>query len=259
MEKFKNNDDVDFKNIIEELTPKFAPETKMTFKQPNIHNSKYRILIRRSLKVAAVAIIAIIGATILRPEPIHAIPQIIENASQQLKLAQSCVIKFSGKVEYKDDGSELYNFSPFGKDIEGIFTIMRENEHTYLRVEWIDEGNKVIQIFEDDNYRLVKDGKVIKSLKSGDCKNIYSLLSSMEYIENDYNNLKVEKIGDNVRLSTTKNGLKISGDFSGKDDRLLSAKVQLINRNGNPITILQTHSIAYNRPITKAEILKTTD
>ncbi len=250
------NDDYD--QIIDLLTPKRAPETTMSFNRAALRENHFKVVFRRSLSIAAILAVVVVGGMMLMPKHAYAVPQIIDAAIEKFNNVKTCVIEFTAKVEDKNKGSELFSITPSGRDVSGVFSLIRDGGHANIRIDWKDGGKNYAQIFENDEYRLMSDGIVMERFEvKGIADNLYNLLTASKFQKSLYKDAKMEVVDNLIKilLDSKKNPIKMYGEFSESDGWLLKAGVYFLSAAGQ-IPILETQRIQYNLPLDKAELFK---
>lgn len=239
---FEENDK-EYQDIIDILTPKNVPKTKLHFVKP------YRKKISWIVKISACFIgILLVGLLVILSThnsfDAKAAINVFEKSLQQMASAENCRIDFVAIVKPRNN-YELFSITPDGEEIRGVFT-HQSRPVDEIDVKWYYGDSLYEQIFRDNYCLNFKDRQLIDSIVTGSqVKEIKELLNFQTVKISDFmGDINVTNNRDTIIVdlhSEKKNEfVNFNAKFLKNDGKLFSI---MVSYNGKPI--LKTNNITY--------------
>ena len=240
--KFEKPDN-EYQDIIDFLTPKNVPQTKLHF------GKSYKKKISWLVKICACFIgILLIGLFIILSThnsfDAKAALNVFEKSLQQLASSDNCRIDFVAMGKPRNN-YELFSIDPDGEEIRGIFT-HQNRPVDEIDVKWYYKDSMYEQIFRDNYCLNFKDRQLIDSIVTdSNVQKIKELLNFQTVNISEFpGNINVTNYKDtiNVELYSDKKNefVNFNAQFLKHDGKLVSFTVSY---NGKPI--LKTNNITY--------------
>ena len=256
----QNNNFQELDRRVEQLlTPRFAPSAEeLRLPTPHPRKSPVWLNILRIAGVAAALVVGIFAIVEPTNEATAKSSEVISEALEQLKSADSFRVEFRAKVIEGSDSIEPYTIARDGEVINGVLTILKSEDKEYMRVEW---GDEVVQLFDEGNmrYKMWHNGElkydmerstfVFKLLKLASLGGAKAIMKMADV------SMNIEESGDNilVKVVNEDSSVELGGVFSRKNEELFECGVKTRLGNGEWVKVLSA-KIEYNYPVTVEQI-----
>lgn len=246
-ELFDGNDATATERIIDNLTPRFAPEARFDFRQAKIRRRIFSP--QRAMQLLAAAAVLAIGLFLglNGGGKAHAAQNmaIVEQAFADLNTSENIRISFTALVREhrRPNNPEIYKIAPGGERISAMVSISLKEGGGTVRIEWNDKKHST-QIFENGTYRLLENGEVKEEIQR-DIRPKFEELLDLEKVKAEFgNDIKLKENGDLLEMTITKKEQTMTGVFSKSEGKLLKARVECV-LDGTRTTLIDIDGIEY--------------
>lgn len=250
MKLSETNPDDRYREIIDMLELRHAPQTSMRFVAPRHHGRRYSFfsLLSRVGRVAAILVVGIaIGLFIVRPDYTIAAGKVLELGLEKIRGSKMCRIDFRARMLPPVPRRPLH-LSPKGEMVDVRMVYSSEDGGQSLRFDWTDSsGAHCLEAKSGEKVTL--DGVAVEKALPN---RVFSDLADILYSEADgfnrvmdSNNVKVKKSDDSITLDMIGKEGEFHATFSDRSGRLTSFKAYDYS-GGNNLLMVETTAISYN-------------
>ena len=244
--KTNNLDNFSDEQVMNLLTPRFAPSTNLKFKAPV---PRYRQLwgaVRIGSIAAMVALAIIIGYSSVQTSTAR---EVVEQAIMRLAEADSYLVHFTARVAKSTSSHELYEIvDPDDAPMQGTVEIRKEGSKVKMAIKWQDD-ERSMELYDGQTYRRYQNGQLVleRPDKGIDLTPLASLEKLKPYAAAMGLLLKFREEGDTIIVSDRSDKVEIVARFSKSEGRLLSAECTTPNN----VTVLSIDQIEFDVPPTE--------
>lgn len=243
-----DHNEKDYSRLIEALTPKHAPLTRMKFVPPVRRRSRLATLLHHAGRVAAVLVVGIgIGLLLSRPDTTIAAEKTMELGIEKLRSSKRCRIELDARM-LPPTAIRPFRLSPDGEMTPVVMNYYSDSLHAGITLDWAIQGQShFIRILPGGEVYF--DGVKLESSVPADFLRSMSVIfcyDSKKFLDMFDERLILDRDGNAVTVSGwMKQGtVSIGAQFSDNGGRLTLLRIS--DRSGKqPLTMVETSSIEY--------------
>lgn len=247
--KLSETNDSSYSQVIDILTPRHLPVTKMTFVAPKPKPTRWRRVVTYAGRCAAFLIaVLFIGHLLYNPDATLAADKVITQGLSTMRSSKMCRVEFMARMK-PPTPNRFFRMSPAGKMTNALLIYSSEPDSAVIALQWMLAGTPY-------GLRISPDGNV--SCDGTDAVNIgktsfFSNFANMLY----YDSSRYRAIlGDDMVVKRTDGNIVVEGSikndsvgfiavFAANSNRLTSLK--LFDTSVSPsLLMLETKSIVYS-------------
>lgn len=238
----------DYGRLIEALTPKHAPVTRMKFVMPRHRRNRLARLLHHVGRVAAVLVIGVgIGLLLSRPDTTVAAEKTMELGIEKLRSSKWCRIELQARM-LPSTHIRPFRLSPDGEMTPVVMNYYSDSVNAGITLDWVVQGQQhFIRILPEGEVYF--DGHKLESSVPADFLRGMSVIfcyDSRKFLEMFDRRMVVDREGN----ATTVNGWMKDGtvgfvaEFSDYGGRLTCFRISDMSRKPH-LMMLETTSIEY--------------